>query len=631
MSVKYEGKIDLSVKNNSHTLAYDLISNDSNGRRCRILEVGCSTGYFGQALKDAGHEVWGIEMVPEPASIAEGVLDKVYVGTIEAFLEEDTAKTVKFDYITFGDVLEHLPYPADTLRKCKSILTPTGAIIASIPNVAHLAVRLMLLEGRWEYSNLGIMDNTHLRFFTKNSIIQMFNESSYAVESLDCVRTLVEATGIKVNRKLQEHIEPMLKDDEQNVFQFVLLARGADNTQEAIQKTQQHLWRSLRVLCLLPDTESSLAKIRILDPLRTWANVFGGKIRIRSLGDASNTDDELWADVVVFQREASLQILHQIKHFRSMHKKVIYDLDDLLTEVPAFLQMHEYCRRTRPFLQKALQCSDAVTVTNQRLRDELMQFNKNIAIIPNCSAPPAHVINAKRSSDGVVNLVIASSDTIKVDFIVPVLEKLLRQNEVRFNLIGIGAPGKSIADAGLKITLYDNMTHGDFKEFISGLDNAIGLIPLDDSKFSSCKSAIKFIDYSLCGMVSICSAVPPYTDVVDNDKTGLLAANDEESWYGSVMRLAKSRELREELVATAHALCMENFSTRVSADSWQRLFESLRIDLTRRSSQNSTAYRKTRRLSLLMQYLMDASTYRQALRIFKQDGVAGIKKRLNRL
>ena len=135
--VKYEGKIDLSVKNNSHTLAYDFIEIDSQGANCKILEVGCSTGYFGQALKNAGHIVWGIEMTPDAAELAKKVLDFVYVGTIEAFLASEFASSNQFDYIVFGDVLEHLPYPETILEQCKSILTPNGGIVASIPNVAH--------------------------------------------------------------------------------------------------------------------------------------------------------------------------------------------------------------------------------------------------------------------------------------------------------------------------------------------------------------------------------------------------------------------------------------------------------------------------------------------------------------
>ena len=140
-------------------------------------------------------------------------------------------------------------------------------------------------------------------------------------------------------------------------------------------------------------------------------------------------------------------------------------------------------------------------------------------------------------------MVIASSDTVRVDFIVETLNRLMQQTKFKFNLIGIGAPGKFIADAGLDIELYDNMPHDDFKRFLLSLDNAIGLIPLDDSKFSSCKSEIKFVDYSLCNIVSVCSSVPPYSDTLLDKQTGFLVNNDTESWYKAILILAKSKEI----------------------------------------------------------------------------------------
>ena len=160
----YSGKIDLSVKNNSHTMIHDIIVESVRGGDVRILEVGCAGGYFGEALKKRGFEVWGVELSHQQAAEAARRIDHVYEGSIEAFLESDAAKGAFFDFIIFGDVLEHLSNPVEVLRACADILAPGGMLLASIPNVAHLAVRLMLLEGRWEYASYGIMDDTHVRF-----------------------------------------------------------------------------------------------------------------------------------------------------------------------------------------------------------------------------------------------------------------------------------------------------------------------------------------------------------------------------------------------------------------------------------------------------------------------------------
>lgn len=626
IKVRYEGKIDLAVKNNSHTIAYDLIEINSQGAKCKILEVGCSTGYFGQALKDAGHDVWGIEMTPDAAQQAKNVLDFVYVGTIEAFLASEFAGENKFDYIVFGDVLEHLPYPSEILEKCRAILSTGGGIIASIPNVTHLAVRIMLLEGRWEYSKLGIMDDTHLRFFDKQSILSLFNQSGYFVQSLDCVRVGVEQTGININQELYKQVHRLVHDDAQDVFQYVVLTRAAQSPEEAIEKTNFYLNDSIKILCVLPIPDSSLAKIRILGPLRTWANRYNGELRIRELSEFRELEDAAWADVVVFQREANVKVLNLIKYFKKLNIKVIFDLDDLLHEIPSFLTMHEHSLRTRRYLLKALQMSDAVTVTNQRLKNELVCFNSNTVIIPNCSSIIKNEVS-KNETDETINILIASSDTIQLDFIIPVLKKLVQQTEFKFNLIGIGAPGKFIANAGIAIELYENMSHEEFKKFLVSLNNTIGLIPLDDSKFSSCKSAIKFVDYSLSDVVSVCSFVPPYSDTVINGQTGILVNNDTESWYAAILMLAKSETLRSNLTKSAKQYCLENFALERSAETWQELFLSLGINKKKVSYDSFLYQLKVYRLKLILSHIFNKSSYFEAIKLIKKYGLVGFTKR----
>lgn len=626
IELKYEGKIDLSIKNNSHTLAYDFIELDSQGVSCKILEVGCSTGYFGQALKNAGHTVWGVEMTPDAAELAKKVLDFVYVGTIEAFLASELASKNKFDYLVFGDVLEHLPYPSEILKQCKSILTPDGGIVASIPNVAHLAVRIMLLEGRWEYSELGIMDNTHLRFFDKNSIIKLFNESSYSVQSLDCVRISAEQTGIKINKTLYESARKLVHDDAQDIFQYVVLSKPAKNREDAIEKTDFYLNDVIKILCVLPNTDSTLAKIRLIDPLRIWARQYNGSLRIRQIDSFSGTEDVAWADVVVLQREANFQAITLINYLKKLKKKIIFDMDDLLTDVPKFLAAHIHHQKTKKMLLKALRKSDVVTVTNARLRTELAQFNQQICIVQNCSSPPS-IVNTKKCTDGRINLILASSDTIQVDFMIPVLKKLTQQAELEFNLIGIGPPGKFIENAGFKIELHENMPHEVFKNFLALQNNAVGLIPLDDSKFSSCKSAIKFIDFSLSDVASICSNVPPYSDIVSNGKTGVLVNNDIDSWYNAIIKLGRSNEHRFNLAKSAKDYCLNSFQLVNSAEQWQNLFLSLNITEQKIPTDYFLRQHRIYRFNLIASRIFYKSSYLQAIDLIKKYGVVDFTKR----
>ncbi len=133
-----------------------------------ILDVGCAAGRLGSELKaKLGAEVWGIENVPDMAKQARNVLDKVYSGDVNEIAL--TLPPNHFDAIIFADVLEHLPDPSVTLKRLLPTLTPNGKIIISIPNVRHWSVIKGLLEGQWEYEEAGLLDRTHLRFFTRAS------------------------------------------------------------------------------------------------------------------------------------------------------------------------------------------------------------------------------------------------------------------------------------------------------------------------------------------------------------------------------------------------------------------------------------------------------------------------------
>lgn len=153
----------------------------------RVLDIGCAEGALGKSLKQRGmaQEVVGIELFKEAAKIAETRLDRVLCGDIEALdwgalgLAEGT-----FDYILCGDVLEHLRDPWRVLTWLTSLLKNDGKLIASVPNVRHWSVIFPLLFlGRWTYRPHGIMDRTHLRFFTRKSAMQMFEDCGLKVDT----------------------------------------------------------------------------------------------------------------------------------------------------------------------------------------------------------------------------------------------------------------------------------------------------------------------------------------------------------------------------------------------------------------------------------------------------------------
>ncbi len=627
----YDGVINLAVKNNAHTKAFDFIDEACQGRPSRILEVGCASGYFGAVLRQYGHEVWGVEASPRAAAVAQERLNQVYLGTIEDFLRSPMARKEPFDVIVFGDVLEHLVDPTRVLRQSIALLAPEGRIVASLPNVAHLAVRLMLLEGRWEYSRLGLLDHTHLRFFTRASLLEMCTVAGLSVTHLDGVRLPVDQVGIAVNPVLLQQVAGLARDDDQDIFQHVLMARKTSHTAAAQRNDCFLPDRPPHVLCLLPIVDWSLGNIRIRQPLSKWQQMYGGTFRIRHVA-AVDPEDLAWADTVLLQREADLHLITFILQCRHLGKRILFDIDDLLTEVPAFLSVHAHALRVKPYLEQALRMVDAITVPTFRLRERLLTYNPHVYRVPNCVTSLPTTATHYATDERLVTLVVASSDTIRVDFIVAALRQLVNDPGLNLRIVGIGPPGKFLTDTGLPIVLLDLMSYEQFHALLASLDNAIGLIPLDDGPFSACKSAIKFLDYAVAGLPAICSAVPPYSDVVEHERTGLLVPNTVEAWSTAVQRLAQDPARRQQLATAAQDACRRSWGLDKAAEAWQEVFTSVPAGqgapVTSPWIRRQLRWWKLR--ALVTVHATRPEAYRKALRLVRQQGLAGLRTRLAR-
>jgi 2-polyprenyl-3-methyl-5-hydroxy-6-metoxy-1,4-benzoquinol methylase len=152
-----------------------------------VLEIGCGAGATGQEVKRAhpGVTYTGIEIDPQAASEARKVLDQVFTGNVERMrLEEYGVQKHSFDVIICADVLEHLYDPWSIVSAFHEYLKPGGRVVASIPNVQNIRLLQNLVGGRWAYSNQGLLDATHIRFFTLQSIVEMFVRNGYQIEQI---------------------------------------------------------------------------------------------------------------------------------------------------------------------------------------------------------------------------------------------------------------------------------------------------------------------------------------------------------------------------------------------------------------------------------------------------------------
>lgn len=150
-----------------------------------ILDIGCSDGSFIKELKNKIPKLKsvGIELNDEFGQKAKQILNKVFISDVCDAIPN--IKNGDFDVITFNDVLEHMVDPYDVLSIVKPKLSTNGKIIASIPNVRFFKnLYNLLFKKDWQYEDHGILDRTHLRFFTKKSIIAMFEQTGYRVISI---------------------------------------------------------------------------------------------------------------------------------------------------------------------------------------------------------------------------------------------------------------------------------------------------------------------------------------------------------------------------------------------------------------------------------------------------------------
>ncbi len=149
----------------------------------RILDVGCGEGILGRRLLEKGaSEVVGVEFAPDVSKRAERNMTRVICGDIEKIdLPFDEGY---FDCMVLADLLEHLRAPLSTLKKLRKHLSDSGVVVASIPNVRYHGIINMLVEGHWKYEDHGILDKTHLRFFTRKEIERLFAEAGFEITGI---------------------------------------------------------------------------------------------------------------------------------------------------------------------------------------------------------------------------------------------------------------------------------------------------------------------------------------------------------------------------------------------------------------------------------------------------------------
>ena len=217
----YESQVDPLRPNDAHGISLQLV-----GQGKTVLELGAASGHVTKALKSLNNVVTAVERDARFSENLSEIADEVIITDLDWLDLRERLSGKKFEVVLAGDVLEHCSKPELVLLQIHDLLTPDGYVVISLPNVAHGDVRLSLLTGTFDYSDTGLLDRTHLRFFTRSSIHTFLHQSHFQVDAIFGSTASIGTTefGPPKAGVPAEAIEFVQKDPDALVYQFIVKA-----------------------------------------------------------------------------------------------------------------------------------------------------------------------------------------------------------------------------------------------------------------------------------------------------------------------------------------------------------------------------------------------------------------------
>src|SRR5665213_955367 len=199
------------------------------GKNKRVLDIGCANGHLARLLRARGCDVTGVDINPTDLAEARDFCSEVYALDLDVVSLPEVLGDSHFDVVIFGDVLGHLRDPARVLDDARHFLDEGAYVVASIPNIAHGAVRLALVKGSFDYADFGILDESQLHFFTTKTITELFLQCGYAIDRIEHTMLPIFSDSDLVPRVVREDYPEALvseieADPDAGIHQFVVKA-----------------------------------------------------------------------------------------------------------------------------------------------------------------------------------------------------------------------------------------------------------------------------------------------------------------------------------------------------------------------------------------------------------------------
>ena len=226
MIMKYDYEIDMST-DNSASIILRHINPGSH-----VLEFGPATGYMTRYMKEElGCTIFCVEIDRKAAEVAMNYSEKMIIADIDSLEWGRQLSGVSFDHIIFSDVLEHLKNPWKVLEYAVSFLKQNGNVITSIPNIGHSAVIMELLQGKFDYRPIGLLDDSHLRFFTRKSVLDLLGRAGLC--PIEWLETITHPEHTEFQQKYKYFPEPLQKllkgKEDAHVYQFVTISKRKED------------------------------------------------------------------------------------------------------------------------------------------------------------------------------------------------------------------------------------------------------------------------------------------------------------------------------------------------------------------------------------------------------------------
>jgi len=508
-----------------------------------IAEIGCAAGALGQVYRQMNPKVFytGLEINPDAAKIASERLNKVITGDVEKISLNDCDISINsLDCLIYADVLEHLCDPASVLKNHSKYLKENGQIIACIPNIQHWSILFNLLQGKWDYTEEGLLDSTHLRFFTLDSIRKLFNECSLEIVEIQPNQLKPLGNNKILSEKFINLLEPVIKEFGINPKQFYSQI-----------KSLQYVIRAVKSECKIKPLfiqtrigeEKVCSRVRVTEPNRFCATTIGVNTVESNKNIDFNIGNSYDNKVFIWQRIIS-QKPDQQKQLLSKNYLVINEIDD------DPLRWTEQYKKDNFF---AFRSCHGIQTSTEPLAEFLRQFNSNVKVFKNqlTYLPPVRIYNNNEKITLFFGALNRENDWKPI---LPSLNKVISSFEDKINV-------KVIHDKLFFDSL--NTKNKEFRPFcpykvyeriLRQCD--IAALPLEFSRFNSMKSDLKFIECAGQG-VAVLASPAVYEMTIEDGKTGLIY-NSVDEFEEKLVKLIEDVSFRHELAKNAYNYVAKN-------------------------------------------------------------------------